>query len=138
MGGQVALSFASSTQIFALTPAVTAGATVDVVVTNGDGQSVTLSNAFYLRGDATPGRGLRSAESNDWRKQGGGTYVTLVGAGFDTGAEVLFDGKAATVATRNGAFLGVFTPPHPAGVVNVAVVNSDGQQGTAEAGFTYK
>ncbi|MDP7000117.1 MAG: SUMF1/EgtB/PvdO family nonheme iron enzyme, partial [Candidatus Poribacteria bacterium] len=55
VGGNEAseVNVVSATQMTAVTPAGTAGA-VDVVVANGDGQTVTLSNAFTYTTPATP------------------------------------------------------------------------------------
>jgi len=127
------ISVNSGTSISARTPAHAAGA-VDVVVTNTDGQSGTLSAGFtYTNPPPTltaisPGSGTTN----------GGTSVTLTGSGFLPGASVTFGGTLATnVILNNNASITCRTPSHPAGVVSVTVINSDGQSATLTNVFTY-
>ncbi|MFH1088713.1 MAG: IPT/TIG domain-containing protein, partial [Patescibacteria group bacterium] len=84
-----------STHITANTPAHTEGS-VDVRVTNDDGQFDILSDAFTYLGSGT----IISVTDIDplWGPQAGGTLVTITGTGFDTinGATVLFDVSPAT------------------------------------------
>jgi hypothetical protein len=71
----------------------------------------------------------------------GGTTVVVLGSGFATGPglRVRFDGAAATDVVRvSAARLTVTTPAGSAGVVDVVVINPDGQSGTADAAFTYQ
>jgi hypothetical protein len=135
IGGKQAQSFATATQVLFLTPGGNAGDVVDVVITNGDGQSVKLAGAFTYGPAAPPaiaGLTLTSAPAS------GGAYLTLSGTDFQPGAHVFFDGKEATIFTNNATFLGLLVPPHPKGAVDVVVQNVDGQTATATAGFTYR
>jgi hypothetical protein len=62
----------------------------------------------------------------------GGKMVLIVGAGFQPGATVTYDGiPAASVTTdpQSGGLVTV-TPPHPAGFVDVVVTNPDGGSAT--------
>jgi hypothetical protein len=122
----------NATTITVKTPAHAAGA-VDVVVTNPDGQSGTLTNG-YLYAPAptvtsvTPFSGVTA----------GGTSVTIAGAGFQTGATVTFGGVAATgVVVVNATQITAKTPAHAAGAVDVVVTNPDTQFGTLPNGYTY-
>jgi hypothetical protein len=123
---------ASLTQITGITPARTPGA-VSVVVTNEDGQTAALANAFTFIAAPTvtsvaPGAG----------PAGGGTAVTITGAGFAGGATASLGGTAATgVTVVNSTTITATTPAHAAGAVNVVVTSLDGQAGTLANGFTF-
>jgi hypothetical protein len=123
----------SATQITAKTPAHVVGA-VNVVVTNPDSQSGTLSNGFTYVSTAptvtsvTPNSGPVS----------GGTAVTIAGTNFVSGANLSFGGTAAAnVVVVNGTQITATAPAHVAGAVNVVVTNSDTQSGSLTNGYTY-
>ncbi len=68
---------------------------------------------------------------------GGGTTVTITGAGFTAGATVTFDGASATaVSVGSATTITATTPVHAAGPVTV-VVTTTGGSGTKASGFTY-
>ena len=134
IGGQPVQTYAASDLIWALTPPGADGA-VDVVVTNGDGQSVTLAKGFTYASLVPPTLETLTTASGP---VAGGAYVTIPGRGFDPGAKVTFDGKDAVVLTNNPRFLGVMTPTHPAGTVDVVVTNGNRTSTTAAAAYTYK
>jgi len=107
---------------------------VNVVVTNPDGQSATLTNGFTLLALApivtgvSPTTGLTT----------GGTAVKLVGQNFVSGATVTFGGVAATSATVASATqINATAPRHKPGSVNIVVTNPGGQSGTLASSFTY-
>jgi hypothetical protein len=136
IGGSSAtnVSVASSTMITATTPAHAAGA-VNVVVTNPDNQSATLTNGFTYNAPPAP---TVSAVSPNSGTTLGGTSVTLTGTGFVTGATVRFGGTLATnVNVTSGTTITATTPAHAAGAVNVVVTNPDNQSATLTNGFTY-
>ena len=122
-------------QITATAPAHAAGA-VNVVVTNPDTQSATLTAGYtYLSASAptvtsvTPNNGLTA----------GGTAVTVAGTNFVSGATVTFGGTAATNVVVVGATqITATTPAHAGGLVDVIVINPDTQNGTLTNGFTYR
>ncbi len=116
----------SSTTITATTPAGSGGP-LSVRVTNADGQSAVLLNAFvYVSITAiSPNNGPAS----------GGTTVTLTGTGFLTGATVTFGGTAATVNSLTGTQIVVTAPAHTAGAVTVVVTNTSGTNGTGTYTF---
>jgi hypothetical protein len=123
----------NGTTITATTPAGAAG-TVNMTVTNPDGQSGTLSNAFTYNltaptvSNVSPSTGLTA----------GGTAITITGTNFAAGAAVSLGGSPATgVTVVNGTTIAATTPAHAAGAVNITVTNTDGQNGTLTAGFSY-
>ena len=134
LGGAVATSVAlvNSGTITATTSTHGAG-TVNVVVSNSDGQSGTLVNGYTYRAPPavtgiTPNTGPTS----------GGTSITISGSGFSSGASVSLGGTLATsVVVVNSASITATTAPRSAGVVDVVVTNSDGQSGTLVQGFSY-
>jgi hypothetical protein len=68
----------------------------------------------------------------------GGKMVLIVGAGFQPGATVTYDGipaESVTTDPQSGGLVTV-TPPHPTGFVDVLVTNPDGGSATY-AGFHY-
>ena len=133
-GGTAAsgVNVVSATSIIATTPAHAAG-TVDIVVTNPDGQDGTLAAAFtYLASPTvtsiTPNMGSAA----------GGFSVTITGTNFAPVPTVTFGGAAATgVAFASSTSLVATVPAHAAGMVDVVVMNPDGQSGTLDNGFTY-
>ncbi|MBZ5647086.1 MAG: IPT/TIG domain-containing protein [Acidobacteriia bacterium] len=130
-GGTVApfVSFISSTQLQATTPAHAIGA-VNVQVTQG-GQTATLANGYTYQGTMT----ILGLAPNSG---GTGTLVTLNGTGFQNGAKVSFGGVAATqVNFVSSSQISAVAPNHAAGAVDVVVTNADGQVITLPAAFSY-
>lgn len=126
------LKLASPTNIFASTPAHADG-TVDVVVTNDDDQSNTLSNAFTY---VTPPT-ITSITPSSGNTTGGDT-VTITGSDFVDTPDVTFGGTEATSVTRvDSNTLSVVIPANNAGAVDVVVTNPDNQEATLVNGFTY-
>ena len=125
----------SSTSISASSPAHAAGA-VGVAVTNTDGQSGALPNAYtYTSSNPAPTISSISPTSGT---TAGGTAVTISGTGFLSGAAVSFGGTAATgVTVVSSTSIKASTPPHTAGAVNVVVTNADAQTGTLTNGYNY-
>ncbi len=136
-GGTAAtgVAFVSATSLTSTTPAHGAGA-VNVVVTNPDAQTGTLSAGFtYTSTNPAPTVTAVNPASGPTT---GGTSVTIAGTNFVAGAAVTFGGTAATgVAFVSATSLTCTTPAHGAGAVNVVVTNPDAQIGTLANGFTY-
>lgn len=133
-GGTIstAVTVISATQINVLTPSRSAG-TVGVTVTNSTGTSATLSNAFTY--SATPAISSISPASGPAT---GGTTVTILGSGFQSGAIVSFGAMLATSATVIGSTqIQAVTPAEPAGVVSITVKNPDQTTGTLSSAFTF-
>jgi hypothetical protein len=134
-GGAAATSVVvvSATQITANTPPHAQGS-VNVVVTNTDGQSATLTNGFTFGAPAP----TVSSVSPTSGPTSGGTAVTLTGQNFASGATVTFGGAAAaSVVVMSGTQITANTPPHAQGSVNAVITNTDGQNGTLTNGFTF-
>ncbi len=107
--------------------------TVDVVVTNTDGQSGTLTGGFtYSVGPPVPVSILPTSGPAS-----GGTTVTINGSGFQAGATVNLEGTPATVTSVTATTIKFVTPPGVPGPVDVNVVNPDTQSGTLADAFTY-
>gem|GEM_PF-1714603 len=123
---------ASSTEIDALSPPENSG-TVSITVTNADGQSALLPSAFTF----TSGPSISSVTPNSGPVTGG-TVVTILGSGFQSGTSVAFGGvSAASVKFVSSTELQAVTPSSPAGTVAVAVANSSTQTAALAAGFTF-
>ncbi len=136
VGGVLAtgVTYLSSTQLRATTPAGTAGAQ-SVQVTNPDGQAATLASAFTYSVAPSP---TLSAISPVSGPTAGGTAVTLTGTNFAAGATVTIGGTAATsVVIASSTRITAVTPAGTAGARDVRVTLSGGQAATLTGGFTY-
>ena len=136
-GGTAAtgVTVVSSTSITATTAARAAG-TVNVVVTNTDGQNGTLTNGYTCT-STSPAPTVTSVVPNTGPA---GTAVTITGMGFLVGATVSFGGTAATgVTVVSSTSITATTPTHAAegGAVTVVVTNADSQSGMLVNGYTY-
>jgi hypothetical protein len=129
----------SPTQIAAAAPAHAAG-TVDVAVENPDGQVATLAAAINYSDQPPPPPTVQpptvTGISPATGRNTGGTSATLTGTNFDGTTTVTFGGVKATVVSVSATTLGVVTPQHPDGVVDVVVGNGAGAA-TLASGFTY-
>ena len=65
------------------------------------------------------------------------TAVRIFGDGFQPGATVTFDGRVMPATVENGRYLLTTAPPHPAGAIDVVVINPDGRTSRLENPFTY-
>ena len=112
LGGTSAtgVTVVNSTTITATTPAHAAGA-VNVVVTNTDAQSGTLTNGYtYTSSNPAPTVTSISPPSGSTV---GGTAVSITGTGFLAGATVSLGGTAATgVTVVNSTTITATTPAH--------------------------
>jgi hypothetical protein len=117
------------------TTAARAAGTVNVTVTNPDGQSGTFTNGFtYVAPTPAPTVSSISPSSGS---TAGGTSVTISGSNFQTTASVTIGGTSATnVSVVNSSTISALTPARSAGSVDVPVTNPDGQRGTLTNGFT--
>jgi hypothetical protein len=138
VGGSAAtgVTVVNSASITATTPAHAAG-TVNVIVTNSDTQSGTLTQGFTYTTVSNPAPTLTGISPASGAAAGG-TAVTITGTGFLAGATVSLGGTQATgVTVMNSTSITAITSAHAAGTVNVIVTNSDTQSGTLTQGFTY-
>jgi len=162
-GGSAATSviIVNAFTITCLTPAHAVGL-VDVVVTNPDGQSATLTNGYrYSTTFDSPGLDDQFVESTpdppapDWTlvdspnptvlsvvassgTKNGGTRVIVTGTDFDSGASVTFGGSSAiNVIYINSKAIVCTTPAHAIGAVSIVVTNGDSKTGTLSNGYLY-
>lgn len=136
-GIAVVATFVDDTLLFVNVPPHAAG-TVDVAVTNTDQQSSTLTGGLTYANitlgnsptvaSITPARGPTT----------GGTVALIIGTNFAQGIRVLFGSTPATgVTVMSGTRLSAIAPVNAAGVVDLTVVNADGQSAQLLRAFTY-
>ncbi len=124
----------SGTQITCTTTAHAAGV-VDVVVTNGDGGTATITGGFTYT--ATPPPTVSGITPTSGAAVGG-TTVTITGTDFIAGLNVKIGGSTCTGPVLTGSTQIVCTTSsHAQGSTDVVVTNSDTQRGTQVNGFTY-
>ncbi len=124
----------SSLAIRAVTPAHPLG-TVDVIVTNPDGQTDTLFNGFEF---IVPPPPVVTSISPTSGLELGGTSVTITGSNFRIGATVTFGDMAATdVVVVASNRITALTPGHPVGTVDVILTYPDGQTDTLFNAFEF-
>ena len=127
----------STTQIFAITPALSVGSK-DVLVQNRDGQRAILEDGFtYNRAPVI----IKVIPDNG--RLAGGTKITLQGNGFLPGAKVLIriDTRALVLASliqvMSPNIINAITPSGEPGNKDVVVRNPDRQEIVLQGGFTY-
>ena len=128
-GAATSVAVLSSRSLSASTP-IRADGTVDLVVTNPDGQSATLPGAFTYATLAvtqvSPATGII------------GRWLRVSGVGFLVGASATLDGRGARVIFESSSSLYALAPPHEAGAVDVVVTNPNARSATLSRGFTYQ
>ena len=136
IGGNAASNviFVSPTELSVEVPPGAAGS-ADVVVTNPDGKSDTLTGGFtYIE---PPPPTLTRIEPNSDMVSGGAT-ITIIGENFQDGATVTIGGNTTSnVIFVSPTELSVEVPPGAAGSADVVVTNPDGKSDTLTGGFTY-
>jgi hypothetical protein len=65
------------------------------------------------------------------------TGVRIWGDGFQPGATVTFGDSATPATVESDHYLFATAPPHPAGAIDIVVVNPDGRTSRLEKAFTY-
>jgi hypothetical protein len=139
-GGTSPAVAADGSSISLTTPAHPAG-TVDVVVENPGGATVTDAGAYTFNAAAAPtvtqvivGACTSACSGSSL----GNTTVTIKGTGFVSGTTASFGGvAAASSAFLNGTTLTARTPAEPAGTVDVSVQLPDGQMATLSSSYTF-
>ncbi len=125
------VEFIDPQTLFATTPANPEGP-VTVTVTNPDEQEGSLEAGFtYVAPPDIEGIDPEVGPVE------GDTRVELTGTGFQLGLRLFFDGLEATVIDVSETLIVARTPAHPAGRVDVTVVNPDNQRDVAPEFFTY-
>jgi hypothetical protein len=121
-------------RLWVITPVHIAG-TVDVAVTNPDGQRGQLTRGFTY-GVAAPL--ILDALSTRLGSTAGGTYLSVSGTGFQPGLTVTLDGtQARIIYSVMPTGVSLTTRPHAAGAVDVIVTTKDGQVARIDGGYTY-
>ena len=122
----------SSTEIKAVTSPSSPG-TVDVQLTNGNGEAAILPAAFTYT--SYPGISSVAPRAGP---AAGGTVIVVSGTGFQEGAAVSLGGVQATVESVTGTTkITAVTPAHAPGTADVQVKNPDETTATAVAAFAY-
>jgi IPT/TIG domain len=132
-GTALAVSYVSSSQLTAVTPAEAAGA-VNLRVVNPDTQFVVAQNVFTFSKQAAPAP-VVSGVSPAGGPVAGGTPITISGANFQVGATAKLGGKALTVTYVSASKLTATTPSGTAGATSLLIMNPDGQ--SASGTFMY-
>ena len=136
-GSATSVEWIDATLIKVIVPAGTAGAAVDVSVSNGPNINGSLPGGFTYDAaqlaslsivSVAPGAGATS----------GGTVLTIDGAGFLPGTTVQVGGAAAqTVNVISSSTITAVTPSGARGLVSVRVVRPDNIAVTAFNAFAY-
>jgi hypothetical protein len=124
--------FISSQRLTCRPPAASAGA-ADVVVTNTNSETVTLTNG-YTYADAPTFTSVTSSTG----KTAGGETVTIVGNNFQNGLSVTIGGNDCTnIIPTLPTSLTCTTPAGTKGAQDIIITNIDTQTVTASSAFTY-
>lgn len=128
-GAATNVVISGSTVVWATVPAHAEG-TVDLVVTNPDGQSARLGQAFTYSRMAVTSVQPASGTIGKW--------VRIFGVGFLHDTEVTFGGTRATrVIVESLVSIFAVAPSHEMGAVDVTVRNTGGLEATVPGAFTY-
>jgi hypothetical protein len=126
------VSVLSPTSLTCMAPA-TAASTVNITITNLDGQVGSATSAYTfipppVISSLTPIIGDLA----------GGTAITITGSSFQTGANATIGGaNCAGLVVVNATTITCTTSAHIKALSNVVVINPDGQLSTKVSGFTY-
>ncbi len=133
----VPTTFVDSTLLFVTVPANPIGQ-VDVTVTNPDGQRSTLMNGLTYANIMLGNSPTLTSIAPSRGPTTGGTIALLVGTNLAQGARVLFGGTPATrVTVMSDTRLSCQVPAGMAGLIDITVVNPDGQSAQLLQGFRY-
>jgi uncharacterized protein YegL len=131
--------FYSPTKVRVKVPATLVAGAVDVSVTLPDAQTATLINGYtYLELPPPPAPEIIKVSPNSGNLSGG-ELVYIDGKNFVNGLKVYFGEKEAAMSTfySDIRFRVVAPESLDAGVVNVKIVNPDGQETILTDGYTY-
>lgn len=133
------LAFINSTTLTAITPASATTGAKNVVVTNPDTQTGTLTNGFTYTANPAAAPTVSSIAPAVGTTAGGDTVV-ITGTNFSaTISSVTLGGTACTSVVRDSATqITCVSPAHSSGDVDVVVTNSDGQFASLPGGFQYQ
>jgi PKD repeat protein len=115
-------------------PANAVAETVSVIVTNSDGKTYTLLNAYEYDLPAPEITGISPRFGNTV----GGATVTITGTYFVEGASILFgDVVANSIVFESPEKLICQTPEHTVGLFNLIVQNPDGKEAVSPVQFAF-
>jgi hypothetical protein len=124
--------FVQPTAISVTTAAHAVGA-VDVVVTNPDGQSASLTGGYTYVFVPPP---VLLSISPAVGSTEGGVMLEVLGTGF-TNVTLTIGGVRAALTSSLSTSLSTVAPPGAEGPADVVLTNADGQSSTLKNGFTY-
>jgi hypothetical protein len=107
--------------------------TVSLTVLNPSGKGLQLPSAFRYQTTAPTITSVSPVSG----PAAGGTEVTVVGTGFESGVSVSVSGVAGTVLSVAPTSLKVRLPAHAPGAVGLTVTNVDSQSAVKANAFTY-
>lgn len=131
IGGQPVKDVKLGQLFFVTVPPGSAGP-ADVVITNPDNRRAVLREGFTYQ-EYPVIKAIKPAEGNT----DGGTLVTIRGNGFNEGAVVRFGKLEVEIKLLRKGAIQVLSPTHPAGVVDVTVINPGGFSFILEDAFKY-
>lgn len=127
------LIYLGPTQITCVTPAK-AAASYPVVLTNVDGQNVTVASGYTYQGAPT----VTGVSAPGYGPLAGGQSLTVSGTNFSPGITATINGAACSPSTYvNATTMTCGTPAQSAGTYTVAVTNADTQTGSLASAYTY-
>lgn len=119
------------------TPAGIALGSVDITLTNPDGTTMTIPNGFTYKESEKPKLQILSVTPSTGTPAGG-ELVYINGKLIDPLVKVYFGTKEAQVSSvLSSDRIQVVVPTGEPGVVDVKIVNPDGQEATLAQAFTY-
>jgi len=130
-GGTAATCSVTSASLITCTTPAHATGTVDVIVTNADGQPTTSTNAFTF--ESSP---FVSTFRNSSGGSAGGGAVIFEGNNLGSVTTVTFGGTSGTIIYSSSTSLTVAAPAHVAGTVDIVLTNGSGST-TLTSAFTY-
>ena len=132
-------NYYDSTRIRIRIPAAVDAGMVDVILTNPDGQQVTVTEGYeYLPDPEAPAPTISDVSPNQTQVDTS-IYMYINGSNFVSGATVTVGGQEATVANYySSAKLRVKVPTtEEAGTCDVVVTNPDGKEAVLTDAFEY-
>jgi uncharacterized protein YegL/3D (Asp-Asp-Asp) domain-containing protein len=138
-GNKVNVFFVNSNKIRIKTPANSTPGKYDVVVTNGDGQKVTIKEGYEYIAPPPKYMTITNITSNSGSTNGG-EFVYIEGTNFVNGDDLSVEigGNKVNVFFVNSNKIRIKTPANNTpGKYDVVVTNGDGQKVTVKEGYEY-
>ncbi len=131
-------TFYSSSEIRFTVPAAQISGTVDVKIVNADSQEYIATAAFtYLAPPPPPAPTITSITPNEGKLEGG-YYIVVKGANYSNTSKIYIDNQPVSTLFYSTSELRGLVPASTVDkVVDVKVVNADGQSALAASAFKY-